>query len=145
MFSTVLNESIASNEKIVSDEKVISTIHKGIPMWLQKAAAFSILAILSPLCIAVCILLKLDSKGPLFFAQTRVGEHGRQFRCYKFRSMYTADSIQWQVAANMKSDREGVCQKMYRRKWEICRALCWVSCQNYVKPIGTKQKYYHQY
>jgi exopolysaccharide production protein ExoY len=113
MFSTALNETIASNEKSVSDEKVISTTHKGIPMWLQKAAAFSILTILSPLCIAVCILLKLDSKGPLFFAQTRVGEHGRQFRCYKFRSMYTADSIQWQVAANMKSDREGVCQKMY--------------------------------
>ena len=33
-------------------------------------------------------LIKLDSKGPVFFGQTRVGKNGRKFTCYKFRSMY---------------------------------------------------------
>ena len=33
-------------------------------------------------------LIKLDSKGPVFFGQTRVGKNGRTFTCYKFRSMY---------------------------------------------------------
>ncbi len=32
--------------------------------------------------------IKLDSRGPVFFAQTRIGKNGRRFRIYKFRSMY---------------------------------------------------------
>lgn len=36
----------------------------------------------------VAIAIKLDSKGPVFFAQTRVGKNGRFFKIYKFRSMY---------------------------------------------------------
>jgi putative colanic acid biosynthesis UDP-glucose lipid carrier transferase len=35
----------------------------------------------------VAILLKLDSKGPIFFVQTRSGKNGKEFKCYKFRSM----------------------------------------------------------
>ncbi len=33
--------------------------------------------------------IKLDSPGPVFFSQTRVGKNGRRFKIYKFRSMYT--------------------------------------------------------
>ncbi len=33
--------------------------------------------------------IKLDSKGPVFFSQTRIGKNGRRFKIYKFRSMYT--------------------------------------------------------
>lgn len=36
----------------------------------------------------VAIAIKLDSKGPVFFAQTRIGKNGRRFKIYKFRSMY---------------------------------------------------------
>ncbi len=32
--------------------------------------------------------IKIDSKGPVFFSQTRVGKNGRRFKIYKFRSMY---------------------------------------------------------
>jgi lipopolysaccharide/colanic/teichoic acid biosynthesis glycosyltransferase len=35
----------------------------------------------------LAIMIKLESKGPLFFRQTRVGENGRLFSCYKIRSM----------------------------------------------------------
>ncbi|MCM1387512.1 MAG: sugar transferase [Bacillus sp. (in: Bacteria)] len=36
----------------------------------------------------VALAIKLDSPGPVFFAQTRIGKNGRRFRIYKFRSMY---------------------------------------------------------
>ncbi|HXB90691.1 MAG TPA: sugar transferase [Puia sp.] len=36
----------------------------------------------------LCLLIRLDSKGPVFFKQQRVGFLGRTFWCYKFRTMY---------------------------------------------------------
>lgn len=50
---------------------------------------FSLLAIisLSWLFIIIAILVKIDSKGPIIFKQTRVGLRGREFQLYKFRSM----------------------------------------------------------
>jgi lipopolysaccharide/colanic/teichoic acid biosynthesis glycosyltransferase len=43
--------------------------------------------VLSPIMIVVGILIKLDSKGGIFFIQNRVGKDGRKFIMYKFRSM----------------------------------------------------------
>lgn len=40
------------------------------------------------LCIFLVPAIKIDSKGPVFFSQTRVGKNGRRFKIYKFRSMY---------------------------------------------------------
>jgi len=87
--------------------------HKGLPMWFQKLMALGILVVLAPLVLVVCMAIKTESRGPLIFSQLRVGEQGRQFRCFKFRSMYTPDAYQWAIAAKMKSDREGICQKRY--------------------------------
>lgn len=36
----------------------------------------------------IALVIRLESKGPLFFGQERVGENGRIFKCWKFRSMY---------------------------------------------------------
>ena len=41
----------------------------------------------SPIMIATAIAIKLDSKGPVIFKQVRIGQNGRQFYMYKFRSM----------------------------------------------------------
>lgn len=45
------------------------------------------LLLLSPLLALVALLVKLDSKGPIFFAQKRVGMNKRSFKLLKFRSM----------------------------------------------------------
>ncbi|WP_201529899.1 sugar transferase [Psychrobacter frigidicola] len=45
------------------------------------------LIILSPLLIITTVLIKLTSKGPLFFKQQRVGKNGSLFFVYKFRTM----------------------------------------------------------
>jgi exopolysaccharide biosynthesis polyprenyl glycosylphosphotransferase len=41
-----------------------------------------------PILAAVAILIKLDSKGPIFYKQTRIGLFGQKFEMYKFRSMH---------------------------------------------------------
>lgn len=61
--------------------------------------ASALLILLSPLFLLVAILIKLESKGPIFYASKRVGEAYKIFDFYKFRSMRTdAD----QLLENMK-------------------------------------------
>ena len=43
---------------------------------------------LSPIFLTIAFFIKLSSKGPILFYQTRVGKNGRSFQMYKFRSMY---------------------------------------------------------
>lgn len=45
------------------------------------------LLFLSPLLLCVAIWIKLDSKGPVFYRQVRVGRYNKDFRMFKFRSM----------------------------------------------------------
>ena len=45
------------------------------------------LAITGVLTLFIVPAIKLDSKGPVFFSQTRVGKNGRKFKIYKFRTM----------------------------------------------------------
>lgn len=45
------------------------------------------LILLSPVLLFLAIWIKLDSRGPVFYRQVRVGKNGRDFKIYKFRSM----------------------------------------------------------
>lgn len=45
------------------------------------------LLVLSPALLAIALAIKLDSPGPVFFRQTRVGRGGAEFRIHKFRTM----------------------------------------------------------
>jgi lipopolysaccharide/colanic/teichoic acid biosynthesis glycosyltransferase len=54
-----------------------------------------LLVLLSPLFLIVAILIKLDSRGAVFFVQERIGLSKRKFRMYKFRTMVDdAETIQ---------------------------------------------------
>jgi len=60
-------------------------IKRGIDIF----ASLILLILLLPLFLIVAIAIKIDSQGPLFFAQIRVGKWGKPFKMYKFRSMLT--------------------------------------------------------
>ena len=51
-------------------------------------SVFSLL-VLWPLFLVLSVLIRLDSPGPAFFRQTRIGKNGRAFPIYKFRTLYT--------------------------------------------------------
>lgn len=51
-------------------------------------AALLGLLVLAPLFVAVAVWIKVDSRGPVFFRQQRVGKDGRLFNIIKFRTMY---------------------------------------------------------
>jgi lipopolysaccharide/colanic/teichoic acid biosynthesis glycosyltransferase len=66
------------------------------------------LLLLSPLLLAIALWIKLDSPGPVFFRQERVGRHGVPFRIHKFRSMRTgASGLQLTVGVDPRITRAG--------------------------------------
>ena len=71
------------------------------------------LALLSPLILAVAILVKLTSRGPVLFRQERVGLHGRKFHMLKFRSMVVnAEELKAKLMAH--NEQSGPVFKMAR-------------------------------
>jgi exopolysaccharide biosynthesis polyprenyl glycosylphosphotransferase len=65
---------------------------EGSASWLKRGfdqtLACLLLALLIPLFLAVSLLIRLDSPGPAFFKQRRVGLNGAEFEMYKFRTMH---------------------------------------------------------
>lgn len=64
----------------------------GVKYWLKSVAdwvaAAALVALLSPVILAVAVLVKVTSPGPVIYRQARVGRNGRAFHVFKFRSMY---------------------------------------------------------
>jgi lipopolysaccharide/colanic/teichoic acid biosynthesis glycosyltransferase len=60
----------------------------GIKRAMDIAVSALAVLILAPLLLAVAILVKVTSRGPIFYVQQRVGRGGMPFRMVKFRSMY---------------------------------------------------------
>ncbi|HXM62338.1 MAG TPA: sugar transferase [Terriglobales bacterium] len=55
---------------------------------MDVAGSALALLLFSPVLLAIAVAIKLTSKGPVFFRQKRVGQHGEQFVFLKFRSMH---------------------------------------------------------
>lgn len=89
------------------------------PRWAHDGVlkrAFDVLAaaagllLLSPLLLLIALAIKLESPGPVFFRQERVGRHGRPFHIFKFRTMTVGQptgGIQLTVAGDRRITRVG--------------------------------------
>lgn len=61
--------------------------------------------ILFPVLCLIAILIRLDSQGPVFYAQTRMGRGGKYFSMYKFRSMFVnADQMREELSGLNEAD-----------------------------------------
>lgn len=86
-------------------------IMRGAKRLLDLLGASMIVALLSPLLLVVAIAIKLDSPGPVFFRQERMGKDHRRFMMYKFRSMGAeADKMRGELI--FQSDTTGPIFKM---------------------------------
>ena len=75
------------------------------------------LVLLSPLLLLIAVWVKLDSPGPVFYRQERVGRFGRLFRIHKFRTMHVdADRVglALTVGADPRVTRAGALLRRYK-------------------------------
>lgn len=80
--------------------------------------AIILLILLFPLLLLVALLIKISSKGPIIFSQTRVGKNDIDFTLYKFRTMYTgAEQKSGLTVGNRDSRITGI--GYFLRKYKI--------------------------
>ena len=60
---------------------------------------------LAPVFVVMAIWIKIDSRGPVFYRQTRVGRYGRDFRIFKFRSMRVGSDKGRQITVGERDPR----------------------------------------
>jgi lipopolysaccharide/colanic/teichoic acid biosynthesis glycosyltransferase len=70
------------------------------------------LTLMSPLYLLIALLIRLEDGGPALFVQTRVGQFGREFRFYKFRSMCPDAEARLQEVLARNHHREGITFKI---------------------------------
>src|SRR5690606_2698430 len=63
------------------------------------------LVLLSPIFLVIAIWIKLDSKGPVFYKQNRVGKDGKDFKIFKFRSMRQGSDKQGLITVGGRDPR----------------------------------------
>lgn len=77
------------SDVVMKEEYEKSYLYFFVKRIIDIVASLLGIIVLSPVFIITAIAIKLDSKGPVFFGQQRVGQHGKLFKMYKFRSMVT--------------------------------------------------------
>jgi exopolysaccharide biosynthesis polyprenyl glycosylphosphotransferase len=104
--SDIFNSKLArSRTEYFEDEQLISHYTGAMRGWqvtvkrlVDIVISGALLVILSPLALLTAIAIKIDSPGPVYFVQERVGLNKRRFRLYKFRTMEDgADKLQGEL------------------------------------------------
>ncbi|BHH84248.1 sugar transferase [Desulforhopalus sp. 52FAK] len=72
---------------------------------IDYAGAFIGITLLAPVFLCIALLIKMSSKGPIFFSQERSGLNGRRFKVHKFRTMVVnAEALREQLAEENEMD-----------------------------------------
>lgn len=88
----------------------------GVDFWIKRlfdvTFALGFLILFAPVYLAIAIAIRIDSSGPIFYQQTRIGLHGNPFKVWKFRSMVQdADKLQAKLET-MNQTKDGVLFKI---------------------------------
>ena len=86
---TVNMNSILGTPLIEINHKLQTQSELLVKNTIDIVLSFIIILAFSPIYLICAILVKLSSKGPIIYKQKRLGQHGKEFSIYKFRSMYT--------------------------------------------------------
>lgn len=87
---------VISLRNILQDETINKIIKRLFDIVFSFLIIMGLLSWLTPI---LAIIIKLESKGPLFFIQKRNGLNYKEFNCYKFRSMYINDKADLDLAS----------------------------------------------
>ncbi len=96
----------------IGNQKFLTFInipHNSFALAIKKimdiVLSVTLIICLSPVLLAIAILIKTSSRGPVLFKQARVGLRGRQFGLYKFRTMIVnAETLRKDLEANNEAD-----------------------------------------
>jgi exopolysaccharide biosynthesis polyprenyl glycosylphosphotransferase len=132
LVSSVADPLLAKAQVDEVDGRPVISIYTGppdsLPIAMKRLMDVSIaavlLVVLSPLLGAVALLVKLDSAGPVLFAQDRVGLNRRRFMALKFRTM-VAGADQQQAGLESSNEAEGPVFKI-RRDPRVTRVGRWL-------------------
>jgi exopolysaccharide biosynthesis polyprenyl glycosylphosphotransferase len=115
LFNLKLSHAIAGE---IGEIPILSIYTPRLSNWqalikntIDLAGAFALLTALSPMILAIAIIIKLTSPGPVFFIQNRVGLNKRRFRMYKFRTM-VAYAESRQIELEQLNEADGPVFKM---------------------------------
>ncbi len=89
----IINAKLDENE--FHDLKVISISSKASPLYSEKfkrifdiIISSLLIMLISPICLLISLLIKINSRGPVFYKTSVIGKNGKPFTWYKFRTMY---------------------------------------------------------
>lgn len=109
-------EAINASWMIFSDGFTQGIARDVIKRLFDLLVSGTFLLITLPLMLLTGLLIRLESRGPVFYTQERVGQYGKTFTIYKFRSMYTnAEKDGRPVWASQNDDRTTRIGRLIRR------------------------------
>jgi lipopolysaccharide/colanic/teichoic acid biosynthesis glycosyltransferase len=83
----------------------VPAVYKGIPRWAEAILAFTGLIVAAPFIALLALVIAVSSRGPVFFRQKRVGQHGRPFDLYKLCTMTPAHPFDNQPQVTSSKDQ----------------------------------------
>ncbi len=102
----VIDEYLKPSWFVFEDGFFQTSLHNSIKRLQGILVSLMLLAVMSPVLLVVALLIKLESRGPIFYRQERVGLNGKVFNLLKFRSMYQdAEKMSGPVFAQKKDPR----------------------------------------